>query len=361
MGPTALGSLQEPRLRCDRVGLPVRDSAAVEGPTTRADAVPTITAVTSGGSAVPDPSGFLHYHRATPPSRPVAERIHDWCDVYPRADSELIVEQATRCMNCGIPYCHHACPLGNVIPEFNDLVRTGRWERASDVLHSTNNFPEFTGRLCPALCEGSCVLGVADEPVTVRQVELEIINQVVDADRMAPHRAPTPSGRSVAVVGSGPSGLAAAQQLARAGHAVTVYERSDAPGGFLRYGIPDFKLEKHHIDRRLEQLRAEGVRFVTGCRVGVDTTVEELRERHDAVLLACGAHLARDVPGTPGRELAGIHQALEYLVGANRVVSGALDAPPITAEGKHVIVVGGGDTAADCLGTATRHGARSVH
>jgi glutamate synthase (NADPH/NADH) small chain len=310
---------------------------------------------------MPDPRGFLTYRRQLPPLRPVAERVEDWRDVYQRADDELIRQQATRCMNCGVPYCHNGCPLGNLIPDFNDLVRVGDWEAAAQRLHSTNNFPEFTGRLCPAPCEGACTVGINDQPVTIKQVEVEIINRAVERSGLPPYPVAAPSGKTVAVVGGGPAGLAAAQQLARAGHAVTVYERSDAPGGLMRYGIPDFKLEKHHIDRRLAQLSAEGVTFVTSCAVGVDVAVAELRERHDAVLLTCGALDARDVAGTPGRGLSGIHPALEYLVGANQVVAGSRSAPPITAAGKHVIVIGGGDTAADCLGTAHRHGAASVH
>jgi glutamate synthase (NADPH/NADH) small chain len=310
---------------------------------------------------VPDPKGFLTFGRQLPASRPVPVRIGDWKDVYQPADDTMIREQATRCMNCGIPYCHSGCPLANIIPDFNDLVRTERWAEASEVLHATNNFPEFTGRLCPALCEASCVLGLADDPVTIKQVEVEIANRAADLGVIVPRRADKETGRSVAVVGSGPSGLAAAQQLARAGHAVTVYERSDAIGGLMRYGIPDFKLEKHLLDTRMEQLAGEGVRFVTGCEVGVDVSAQELRERHDAVLLTCGSLAARDVPGTPGRQLSGIHQAMEYLVGANNVVKGAIAAAPIDAAAKHVIVIGGGDTAADCLGTANRQGAASVH
>ena len=309
---------------------------------------------------MPDPTGFLKYGRQLPLLRPVPERVTDWRDVYQRADAQLIHEQASRCMNCGVPYCHNGCPLGNLIPDWNDLVRTGDWGRAADTLHATNNFPEVTGRLCPAPCEAACVLGIGDDPVTIKQVEVEIINHVTDDGPLPPFPVVAPSGRSVAVVGSGPAGLAAAQQLARAGHAVTVYERSDAPGGLLRYGIPDFKFEKHHIDRRLDQMSAEGVTFVTNCEVGVDVSLADLREQHDAVVLACGALDPRDVPDTPGRELSGIHQAMEYLEGANKVVAGTLDAPPITAAGRHVIVVGGGDTAADCLGTAHRQGAVSV-
>jgi glutamate synthase (NADPH/NADH) small chain len=310
---------------------------------------------------VPDPNGFLKYGRRTPSSRPVPLRILDWREVYHQADDQLITEQAGRCMNCGIPFCHQGCPLGNRIPTWNDLVHSGRWAEAGEQLHATNNFPEFTGRLCPAPCEGACVLAIGDNAVTIKQVEVEIINRIVDNGSLEPLPAPEPTGRRVAVVGSGPAGLAAAQQLARAGHTVTLYERSDRIGGLLRYGIPDFKLEKHHIDRRLEQLAAEGVTFVTNCDVGVDVTGGQLREENDAVLLTCGALDPRDVADTPGRQLSGIHLAMDYLEGANRVQAGDRDAPPISAQGKHVIVLGGGDTAADCLGTAHRHGATSVH
>ena len=307
---------------------------------------------------MPDPSGFLKYERQLPKARPVPVRLLDWHEVYPPADESLVREQAARCMGCGIPYCHHACPLGNIIPDWNDMVRDGDWQLASDRLHATNNFPEVTGRVCPAPCEGACVLNIQDSPVTIKQVEVEIANRRLS---LSPLRNPARTGRSVGVVGSGPAGLAAAQQLARAGHDVVVYERSDSVGGLMRYGIPDFKLEKHHLDRRVEQMAGEGVSFVTSCAVGVDVTVEQLRQRHDALLLACGALNARDVADTPGREVSGIHQAMEYLTGSNRVVKGALDAPPITAAGKNVIVLGGGDTAADCLGTAHRQGAASVH
>jgi len=326
---------------------------------------------------VPDPQGFLRYERKLPKRRPVPVRIQDWSEVYPSAGDELIREQATRCMDCGIPFCHHGCPLGNRIPDWNDLVRTGQWEFAIEQLHATNNFPEFTGRLCPAPCEAACVLSIAGgQPVTIKQVEVEIINRAFDLGYVTPQPSPEPSGRSVAVVGSGPAGLAAAQQLARAGHAVTVYERDDEPGGLLRYGIPDFKLEKRHIDRRLTQLRAEGVGFVTSCAIGVDLTVEELRQRHDAVILAAGALAGRDMPETPGRQLAGVHLAMEHLVPSNRVVAGKQESTPVdhrvgspgeapgagmvTAAGKHVIIIGGGDTAADCLGVAHRQGAASV-
>jgi glutamate synthase (NADPH/NADH) small chain len=318
---------------------------------------------------VPDPNGFLRYGRELPARRPVPVRIRDWNEVYPSASDELIREQATRCMDCGVPFCHEGCPLGNRIPDWNDLVRTGSWQFAIESLHATNNFPEFTGRLCPAPCEAACVLAIGDSgsaaggstgAVTIKQVEVEIINRAFERGYVGPQPCPAPTGRSVAVVGSGPAGLAGAQQLARAGHAVTVYERDDRLGGLLRYGIPDFKLEKAHIDRRLEQLTAEGVRFVTGCAVGVDLTVEELRARHDAVLLACGALQGRDTPTTPGRQLTGVHLAMTHLVGSNRAVAGLIEAPPIDAAGKHVIIIGGGDTGADCLGVAHRQGAASV-
>jgi glutamate synthase (NADPH) small chain len=317
---------------------------------------------------VPDPSGFLRHARELPARRPVPVRIQDWAEVYPPASDGLIRQQATRCMDCGIPFCHDACPLGNRIPDWNDLVRTGNWDFAIESLHATNNFPEFTGRLCPAPCEAACVLNIplpggapgGSAPVTIKQVEVEIINRAVDAGPLAPRPAPQPSGRSVGVVGSGPAGLAAAQQLARAGHAVTVYERDDALGGLLRYGIPDFKLEKQHIDRRLAQLAAEGVEFVTGVDVGASVSTAQLRERHDALLLACGALAGRDTPDTPGRALAGVHLAMDHLVEANQAVAGRIPASAITAAGKHVVIIGGGDTAADCLGVAHRQGARSV-
>ncbi|MFD6639137.1 glutamate synthase subunit beta [Micromonospora chalcea] len=321
---------------------------------------------------MPDPNGFLRYDRRLPARRPVPVRISDWREVYPPAGEELIREQATRCMDCGIPFCHDGCPLGNRIPDWNDLVRTGNWDAAVDSLHATNNFPEFTGRLCPAPCEAACVLGLGgQQPVTIKQVEVEIADAAVARDGLRPRPASVSTGRSVAVVGSGPAGLAAAQQLARAGHTVTVYERDDAIGGLLRYGIPDFKLEKQHIDKRLAQLTAEGVRFRTGVEVGVDVTAEQLRAEHDAVLLACGALQGRDTPQTPGRALRGVHQAMAHLVAANRVVAAAgegkpalamlPDGTPIDAVGKHVVIIGGGDTAADCLGVAHRQGAAGVH
>ena len=308
---------------------------------------------------MPDPTGFLRYERQLPPRRPVPVRIQDWREVYAAGDDTVRREQASRCMDCGVPFCHNGCPLGNRIPEWNDLVRTDRWSSASAQLHATNNFPEFTGRLCPAPCEAACVLGIADDPVTIKQIEVDIVDRAVADGDIVPVAPSAPTGRSVAVVGSGPAGLAAAQQLARAGHTVTVYERDDAVGGLLRYGIPDFKLEKHHIDRRLEQLRAEGVTFVCDTNVGVTVSLERLQRRHDAVLLAVGALAGRDTD-TPGRRLRGVHRAMDHLVGANRVVAGRAPFPSVDAAGKHVVIIGGGDTAADCLGVAHRQGAASV-
>jgi glutamate synthase (NADPH/NADH) small chain len=314
---------------------------------------------------MPDPTGFLTTQRELPKRRPVPIRLMDWREVYTQADDDLIKAQAGRCMDCGIPFCHHACPLGNHIPDWNDLVRTGDFAGALDELHATNNFPEFTGRLCPAPCEAACVLaipsaGFGAAPVTIKQVEVEIINRGYDAGNVTPEPPDTYTGKSVAVVGSGPAGLAAAQQLVRAGHAVTVYERDAHPGGLLRYGIPDFKLEKIHVERRIAQMSAEGVQFRTGVDIGRDVTVAGLRDEHDAVLLACGALEGRDVPETPGRGLVGVHLAMEHLVAANKVVGGEAVSTPIDAAGKHVIIIGGGDTAADCLGVAHRQGAAGV-
>ncbi|GAB2589669.1 glutamate synthase [Paractinoplanes abujensis] len=309
---------------------------------------------------MPDPNGFLRYERQLPKRRPVPVRIQDWREVYPPAGEELIRDQATRCMDCGIPFCHEGCPLGNRIPDWNDLVRTGAWEAAAEALHATNNFPEFTGRLCPAPCEAACVLGIADDPVTIKQVEVEIANHAFDLGYVRPQPAPAATGKKVAVVGSGPAGLAAAQQLARAGHAVTVYERDDRIGGLLRYGIPDFKIEKDVVDARLAQMAAEGVVFETGVEVGVDVTADDLRDRFDAVLLAAGALAGRDAAETPGRGLNGVHLAMEHLVPANRVVAGLQDTTPVDAAGKNVVIIGGGDTGADSLGVAHRQGAANV-
>ncbi|ORM03639.1 glutamate synthase subunit beta [Prescottella equi] len=308
-----------------------------------------------------DPNGFLkHTSRELPIRRPVPLRLMDWKEVYEDFSSDTLKTQASRCMDCGIPFCHNGCPLGNLIPEWNDLVYKDRWREGIDRLHATNNFPEFTGRLCPAPCEASCVLGINQDAVTIKQVEVEIIDRAFDEGWVQPVRASHITGKKVAVVGSGPAGLAAAQQLTRAGHSVTVFEREDRIGGLLRYGIPEFKMEKRHIDRRLAQMEAEGTVFRTGVNVGVDITAEQLREQFDAVVLAGGATEARDLP-IPGRELDGIHQAMEFLPIANRVQLGDLAEPTITAKGKKVVIIGGGDTGADCLGTSHRQGAESVH
>ncbi|MBV9821319.1 MAG: glutamate synthase subunit beta [Actinobacteria bacterium] len=307
-----------------------------------------------------DTTGFLKHGRELPRRRPVAVRISDWREVYEPADEAVTRTQASRCMDCGIPFCHSGCPLGNLIPEWNDLVYRDRWADAADRLHATNNFPEFTGRLCPAPCEASCVLGISQEPVTIEQVEKEIAERAFASGWVTPMPPARSTGKRVAVVGSGPAGLAAAQQLTRAGHQVEVLERADRIGGLLRYGIPEFKMEKRIIDRRIEQLRAEGTVFRTGVDVGVDVTAEQLRSDYDAVLLAAGATAWRDL-AIAGRELAGIHQAMEYLPPANRVQQGDLADSPISAAGKRVVIIGGGDTGADCLGTAHRQGAASVH
>ena len=350
-----------------------------------------------------DPRGFLTTPRQTPGRRPVDVRITDWREVYTEFGSDQLERQAGRCMDCGIPFCHSGCPLGNLIPEWNDLVYSGDWRGAAERLHATNNFPEFTGRLCPAPCESACVLGISADPVTIKQVEVEIIDRAW-AEGWVPPRRPAPAalaaGRKVAVIGSGPAGLAAAQQLTRAGHAVTVFERADAPGGLLRYGIPEFKMEKRHLDRRLIQMLAEGTEFRCCVEAGPDVTAAELRAEYAAIVLACGATVPRGL-AVPGSELAGIHQAMEYLPLANRAVAAAdgagggragdgrrrrsardrraagrgavthvavdRQAPParvaetaISARGRHVVIIGGGDTGADCLGTAIRQGAASV-
>src|SRR5580693_7372965 len=298
-----------------------------------------------------DPKGFLKTARETPRRRPVDVRLTDWREVYEPFGAERSERQAARCMDCGIPFCHQGCPLGNLIPEWNDLVYRSDWAAAADRLHATNNFPEFTGRLCPAPCEAACVLGINAEPVTIKQVEVEIIDRAWADGGVVPLPPAALTGATVAVVGSGPAGLAAAQQLTRAGHQVTVFERDDAIGGLLRYGIPEFKMEKRHLDRRIAQLEAEGTRFVTG--VPVESAAQ--LAGFSAVVLAGGARVARDLP-VPGRDLAGIHQAMEFLPLANRYGADS----PISAAGKHVVIIGGGDTGADCLGTALRQGALSV-
>jgi glutamate synthase (NADPH/NADH) small chain len=340
-------------------------------------------------------TGFVEFPRRLPGRRPIPVRIRDWREVYEPFPEEDAREQGARCMDCGIPFCHEGCPLGNLIPEWNDLVWRGQWAEASERLHATNNFPEFTGRLCPAPCEGACVLGINADAVTIERIEYEIVERAFAEDWVGPQVAQVRTGKSVAVVGSGPSGLACAQQLARAGHDVVVFERAERPGGLLRYGIPEFKMEKAVLDRRLAQLEAEGVAFRCATAVGVDpeaagpgarvedadgdaepgegrglgtasapdvtvVSARELLDRFDAVVLAGGATLPRDLP-VPGRRLRGVHGAMEYLKPSNLVREGAWDESPITAEGKHVVIIGGGDTGADCLGTTHRQGAASVH
>ena len=309
-----------------------------------------------------DPRGFLAVPRRGAVRRPVALRVRDWREVYEPVLPEETQAQASRCMDCGVPFCHHACPLGNLIPEWNDLVWRGRWRDAWERLEATNNFPDFTGRLCPAPCEAACVVGIADQPVSIELVEKEVAERAEAEGFVRPRPPARSTGRRVAVVGSGPAGLAAAQQLARAGHAVSVYERAERPGGLLRYGIPEFKLEKAVLDRRLAQLLAEGVIFHTGVEPGVDLRADELLDDVDALVLAIGATQPRDLP-IPGRELPGILQAMAYLPAANRAVAGGdpADLPPgYSAEGRRVVIIGGGDTGADCLGTAHRQGAISV-
>jgi glutamate synthase (NADPH/NADH) small chain len=307
-------------------------------------------------------TGFLEITRAKHPARPVLERLHDWREVYKPYPEAALTSQAARCMDCGIPFCHHGCPLGNVIPDWNDLVYRNQWRMAIERLHATNNFPEFTGRLCPAPCEGACVLGINNDPVTIKSIEVSIIDRAFDEGWVAARPPARRTGKRVAIVGSGPAGLAAADQLNRAGHLVTVFERADRIGGLLRYGIPAFKLEKRLLDRRLQILSEEGVTFRTSCHVGIDVPLDEVRAGFDALVLAGGATSPRDLP-VPGRDLAGVHFAMEYLTLQNRRLEG--DKVPddrfITAKDKHVVIIGGGDTGADCLGTAHRQGARAVH
>ena len=306
-----------------------------------------------------DPKGFLTSDRELPSRRPVDIRLQDWREVYQEFGTDRLEKQAGRCMDCGIPFCHNGCPLGNLIPEWNELVWRGDWRAASERLHATNNFPEFTGRLCTAPCETSCVLGINSDAVTIKQVEVSIIDKAWEQGWVTPQPPERLSGKTVAVIGSGPAGLAAAQQLARAGHTVAVYERADRIGGLLRYGIPEFKMEKSHLDKRLDQLVNEGVKFRAGVDVGIDITGQDLRRRYDAVVLAIGATKWRELP-IAGRELRGVYQAMEVLPLANRVQEGDLTRSPLDMSGKHVVIIGGGDTGADCLGTAHRQGAASV-
>jgi glutamate synthase (NADPH/NADH) small chain len=304
-------------------------------------------------------TGFIEIPRRKHPTRPIAERVHDWHEVYLTYPEAGLKDQAARCMDCGIPFCHDGCPLGNLIPDWNDLVYRDRWKAAIDRLHATNNFPEFTGRLCPAPCEGSCVLGINSDPVTIKAVEVSNIDRAFDEGWVAAQPPQSRTGKRVAVIGSGPAGLAAAAQLNAAGHWVTVFERADRIGGLLRYGIPEFKLEKRFLDRRLSVMADEGIQFRSGVNVGVDVPAADLRAEFDALVLCGGATRPRDLP-VPGRELAGIHFAMDYLTLQNRRCEGdAVEV--ITAAGKDVIIIGGGDTGADCLGTAHRQGARQIH
>ncbi len=305
-------------------------------------------------------SGFLEYERELPTRRPVQERLHDWHELEGKHSEEKLQMQAARCMDCGIPFCHKGCPLGNIIPDWNDLVYRGRWKDAIERLHSTNNFPEFTGRVCPAPCEEACVLNIPQTPVTIKQIEKQIIDHAFKDGTVHPLVPEDRSGKKVAVVGSGPSGLACAQQLARAGHAVTVFERADRIGGLLRYGIPDFKMEKHLIDRRIEQMQAEGVTFRTNANVGAHLPADTLLKDFDATVLAGGATLARGLQ-IPGSDLKGIHLAMDFLPQQNKIVAGDKVTKQILATGKRVVILGGGDTGSDCLGTSNRQGAAAVY
>jgi glutamate synthase (NADPH/NADH) small chain len=307
------------------------------------------------------PTGFMEYTREVAERRPAAERVKDWFEIYLPFPETNLRSQAARCMDCGVPFCHNGCPLTNLIPDWNDFIYRGRWHDAMRELHATNNFPEFTGRICPAPCETACVLGINEPPVTIKQIERSIVDRGFAEGLIRPEPAAAKTGKRVAVVGSGPAGLAAAQQLARAGHSVTVFEKSDRIGGLLRYGIPNFKMEKHLIDRRMEQMRGEGVDFETNAHVGGNVPVEDLRKEFDAILLAGGAEHPRNL-NVPGRELKGIHFAMEFLPQQNRRCEGDTvpEAEAILATGKRVIIIGGGDTGADCLGTSHRQGARSA-
>src|SRR5215475_13221387 len=304
-------------------------------------------------------TGFLEYKREVALRRDPAVRIKDWFEIYQPFAEQQVQTQAARCMDCGVPFCHTGCPVNNIIPDWNDLVFNGRWREAIRQLHATNNFPEFTGRICPAPCEAACVLGINEPPVTIKQIEKTIVDRAWEEGFIRPEPAEVKTGKRVAVIGSGPAGLAAAHQLARAGHDVTVFEKADRIGGLLRYGIPNFKMEKHLIDRRLDQMRAEGVEFVTGAHIGVNHPVDDLQRRFDAVLLAGGAEQPRNL-NLPGRELKGIHFAMEFLPQQNRVCEGDTVEGQILATGRRVVIIGGGDTGADCLGTSHRQGALSV-
>jgi len=307
-------------------------------------------------------TGFMEYTRELPQRRPVTERVNDWFEIYKAFPEENIRQQGARCMDCGVPFCHNGCPVNNIIPDWNDLVFRGRWKEAIRVLHSTNNFPEFTGRICPAPCEAACVLGINEPPVTIKQIEKTVVDRAFEEGWILPEPPPFRTGKRVAVIGSGPAGMAASQQLARAGHDVSLFEKSDRIGGLLRYGIPNFKMEKHLIDRRMRQMEAEGVRFITNAHVGQNIPVDDLRREFDALLLTGGAEWSRDLK-VPGRELKGIHFAMDFLPQQNRRCEGDTvpDEGAILATGKRVVIIGGGDTGADCLGTSHRQKALSVH
>jgi len=309
---------------------------------------------------MPKPTGFLEYAREVPARRPIVERVNDWFEIYQPFPESKVRSQATRCMDCGVPFCHTGCPVSNLIPDWNDLVHAGRWKEAVRILHSTNNFPEFTGRICPAPCEASCVLGISDPPVSIKLIEKSIVDRGFEEGWIVPEPPRVRTGKRVAVIGSGPAGLAAAQQLCRAGHWVTIFEKSDRLGGLLRYGIPNFKMEKDLIDRRIAQLSAEGIEFLTRKHVGVDVPVEDLRRDFDAILIATGAEAPRKM-NVPGAHLKGIVYAMEYLTQQNRVCEGDTIENQVVAEGKRVAIIGGGDTGADCLGTAHRQKAVSIH
>jgi glutamate synthase (NADPH) small chain len=314
------------------------------------------------------PTGFLEYQRETIGTRPVSVRVNDWFEVYQPLPAEKVRTQGARCMDCGVPFCHTGCPVNNIIPDWNDFVYRNRWKEAIRTLHATNNFPEFTGRICPAPCEASCVLGINEPPVAIKLIERSIVDHAWQEGWIVPEIAPEKTGKRIAVIGSGPAGMAAAQQLARAGHDVELFEKADRIGGLLRYGIPDFKMEKHHIDRRMEQMAAEGVVFRTKANIGTDIAIADLRKEFDAVLLAIGAEAPRDL-NVPGRELKGIHYAMDFLPQQNKRNAGDTDivadatrlAEPILATGKNVVIIGGGDTGADCLGTSHRHKAAKIH